>query len=181
MALKSTMEIVKAACAADPTINAAQTKGALAELKRGISRICDTHRDAYRDCRVKTYPEERTPEMVFFKPEIVLLLRCVREIVVKEIYRDVKAHHVPDIKARQERKRKGDDEKLETALFDKLLYTEADEREEYHAVHPHGIVPVNDVVRRHGVAGREDQDAEPGRFLGFFEVIPHRQAHRAGL
>ncbi len=32
MALKSTMEIVKAACAADPTINAAQTKGALAEL-----------------------------------------------------------------------------------------------------------------------------------------------------
>lgn len=40
MALKSTMEIVKAACAADPTINAAQTKGALAELNgEGIREL----------------------------------------------------------------------------------------------------------------------------------------------
>lgn len=40
MALKSTVEIVKAACAADPTVNAAQTKGALAELEgKGVREM----------------------------------------------------------------------------------------------------------------------------------------------
>ncbi len=65
MALRSTMEIVKAACAADPTINAAQTKGALAELNGEGTREM----------------QGETPSRIFSREQVATLMGVNRKTV----------------------------------------------------------------------------------------------------
>ena len=65
MALKSTMEIVKAACDADPTINAAQRKGALAELEgKGV-------REMMGEPPPRAYPRKQVAALFGVNPKTV--------------------------------------------------------------------------------------------------------------
>ena len=78
------------------------------------------------------------------------------EVGIEEVDEAENAHHIADVEIREDGKPQREREQLVLLLGDQLLDAECDEREQHHAVDPHGVVLIDHAVARECIERAED-------------------------
>ena len=103
---------------------------------------------------------------------VVLVSKHIEEIVEQHEY----TNHISDIEITCKSKREEDNEDLVFSVLYKLLKSVCDQGQPHNRIHPHGVVLMNDAVRRQSVHYREGNDC---KLIFVYRMLVQIERHRS--
>ena len=152
-------------------------EGRLAEAERIVGGQDDAGGKPYGDRREQPHAEERAQEVLLLAKRV-----CIdAEVGIEEVDEAENAHHVADVEVGEDRKPQRKREQQVLLLGDQLFDAERDEREQHHAVNPHGVVLIDHAVARERIERAEDDACGSRADIVRLEIICKRERAEAAL